>query len=88
MKESTVSHSSEKEVDDFLLNKPNCELKFNQIDDINRIIQNLPNKSICGFDDISPKLVKIHQTYTYKTNHCDHQSDAEHWIFSRQIKNC
>ena len=43
------------------MNKPNCELKFNQIDEnhINRIIQNLPNKSSCGFDDISPKLVKF-----------------------------
>ena len=57
---NNISHSSENEVDDFLLNKPNCELKFKQIDEnhINRKIQNLPNKSSCGFDDISPKLVK------------------------------
>ena len=70
------------------MNKPNCELKFNQIDEnhINRIIQNLPNKSSCGFDDISPKLVKFIKNYTYKTNHCDHQSDAEHLIFPDKLK--
>ena len=58
---NNISHSSEKEVDDFLLHKPNCELKFNQIDEnhINKIIQNLPNKSSCGFDDLSPKLIKF-----------------------------
>ena len=58
---NNISHSSEKEVDDFLLHKPKCELKFNEIDEnhINKIIQNLPNKSSCGFDDISPKLIKF-----------------------------
>ena len=58
---NNVSHSSEKEVDDFLLHKPKCELKFNQIDENhkNKIIQNLPNKSSCDFDDISPKLIKF-----------------------------
>ena len=65
-----ISHSSEKEIDDFLLNKANCELKFNQIHEnhINRISQNLPNKSSCGFDHISPKSIKFLKPIIIKPN--------------------
>ena len=51
-------------VKDFLTSTHNCTFKFKKIDDssILRIINDLPNKSITGFDDISMRLLKAIKT--------------------------
>ena len=50
-----------KHFENFLTNKPDCELHFEQISvsDVNKIIDNLSSKTSCGFDDISLKLLKF-----------------------------
>ena len=50
-----------KHFENFLTNKPDCELHFDQISvsDVNKIIDNLSSKTSCGIDDISLKLLKF-----------------------------
>ena len=49
---------------DFLTGTHNCTFQFKKIDEISilRIINDLPNKSSTGFDDISMRLIKAIKT--------------------------
>ena len=75
-------------VKDFLTGTHNCTFQFKQIDDILilRIIDDLPNKSSTGFDDISMRLIKAIKTEIIPALTCIFNQSLNIGIFPEKLK--
>ena len=75
-------------VKDFLTGTHNCTFQFEKIDDISilRIINDLPNKSSTGFDDISMRLIKAIKTEIISGLTCIFNQSLNTGIFSEKLK--
>ena len=75
-------------VKDFLTGTHSCTFQFKQIDDISilRIINDLPNKSSTGFDDISMRLIKAIKTEIIPALLCIFNQSLNTGIFPEKLK--
>ena len=55
-----ITYSGTKDFTHYLLNRPNNKFSLNEVNEqsVTKIIENLPPKSSCGFDDMSSKFLK------------------------------
>ena len=72
----------------FLTGTHNCTFQFKEIDDISilRIINDLPNKSSTGFDDISMRLIKAIKTDIIAALTCIFNQSLNTGIFPEKLK--
>ena len=75
-------------VKDFLTGTHGCTFQFKQIDDIStlRIINDLPNKSSTGFDDISMRLIKAIKAEIIPALTCIFNQSSNTGIFPAKLK--
>ena len=72
----------------FLTGTHNCTFQFKKIDDISilRVINDLPNKSSTGFDDISMILLKAIETEIIRALTCIFNKSLNTGIFPEKLK--
>ena len=75
-------------VKEFLIGTHNCTFQFKKIDDISilGIINDLPNKSSTGFDDISMRLIKAIKTEIMPSLTCIFNQSLNTGIFPKKLK--
>ena len=75
-------------VEDFLTGTHNCTFQFKKIDDISilRIINDLPNKSSTGFDQIYMRLIKAIKTEIIPALTCIFNQSLNTGIFPEKLK--